>query len=225
MLSETKKKITVPKMSGLRERKRKNAREKIASAAIKLFIANGYEQTTFDEIAAFADVSKRGIFLHFATKEDIAFATQEQELIVLQQELDARPKNEPWTIAIENALDETAKKMLVAENLDMIKLIAKTPSLIGREKLRYTFFADIFETAIKERSNIGLNNPERAKLLAKIVAIEICTTFNKQILTCSCAKDIVKKIRIDFKRLWEDLRIFSEEGFRIYSEQCENLTS
>ena len=47
---------------GLRERKRRQTRERIAQAAMTLFLDQGFEATTIDQIAEAADVSKRGFF-------------------------------------------------------------------------------------------------------------------------------------------------------------------
>lgn len=48
-------------------------REALITAAIELFTANGYEQTTVEQIAESAGVAPRTFFHHFAAKEDILF--------------------------------------------------------------------------------------------------------------------------------------------------------
>ena len=48
-------------------------REALISAAIELFTANGYDQTTIEQISAVAGVAPRTFFHHFATKDDILF--------------------------------------------------------------------------------------------------------------------------------------------------------
>lgn len=45
-------------------------RENLASAAIKLFLAKGFERTTADEIAEEAGVARRTFFRYFRAKED-----------------------------------------------------------------------------------------------------------------------------------------------------------
>lgn len=62
------------KPEGLRARKRRETLQRISEAALKLFVAKGYEATTLDEIAATAGISRRTFFYYFDSKEDILHA-------------------------------------------------------------------------------------------------------------------------------------------------------
>jgi AcrR family transcriptional regulator len=61
---------------GLRERKRRETLDRIAEAGLRLFIAKGYEETTLDDIAATADISRRTFFHYFRSKDQILLAWQ-----------------------------------------------------------------------------------------------------------------------------------------------------
>jgi AcrR family transcriptional regulator len=63
---------------GLRERKKRAAREAIATTARRLFAERGYDAVTVAEVAAAADVSEKTVFNYFPTKEDLAFAGREE---------------------------------------------------------------------------------------------------------------------------------------------------
>lgn len=52
-------------------RKQALVRDAIYDAAIDLFARNGFQQTTVDEIAQHAGVSRRSFFRYFATKDDV----------------------------------------------------------------------------------------------------------------------------------------------------------
>src|ERR1700739_3018769 len=58
---------------GLRDRKRQRTRQALISAAMRLFAAKGYEQTTVAEIAAAAEGSTKTFFNHFASKDEVLF--------------------------------------------------------------------------------------------------------------------------------------------------------
>ena len=65
---------------GLRERKKARTRAAIQEHALRLFKAQGYAETTIEQIADAADVSQSTFFRYFPTKEDV----------VLHDELDPR---------------------------------------------------------------------------------------------------------------------------------------
>src|SRR5271165_4671162 len=62
---------TLPKLT---DRKR----EAILQAAIAEFIRNGFEATSMDKIAATAEVSKRTVYNHFPSKDDLFAAILQQ---------------------------------------------------------------------------------------------------------------------------------------------------
>jgi AcrR family transcriptional regulator len=62
------------KPEGLRERKRRQTRQRIAEAGLSLFHRKGYEATTLDEIAAAAGISRRTFFYYFASKDEVLLA-------------------------------------------------------------------------------------------------------------------------------------------------------
>ena len=63
-----------PASGDRRARRKEQTRERIVDAAIELFIAQGYDATTVDQIAAAADVARGTFFNHFPGKEDVTHA-------------------------------------------------------------------------------------------------------------------------------------------------------
>ena len=59
---------------GRRERQRLLMRERLLSAALDLFAANGFAETTIDQIAERADVARQTVLNHFPHKTDFARA-------------------------------------------------------------------------------------------------------------------------------------------------------
>jgi AcrR family transcriptional regulator len=58
---------------GLRELKKSQTRQLIATTAAQLFARSGFDHVTVDEIAQAAQVSKKTVFNYFPTKEDLVF--------------------------------------------------------------------------------------------------------------------------------------------------------
>jgi AcrR family transcriptional regulator len=66
---------------GLRERKRRQTLRAITDAGLRLFLANGYDETTLDDIAAAANISRRTFFSYFESKEEILQAATDTGFI------------------------------------------------------------------------------------------------------------------------------------------------
>jgi AcrR family transcriptional regulator len=62
------------KPEGLREHKKRRTHQRIAEVGLNLFLANGYDATTLDEIAAAAGISRRTFFSYFKSKDEILLA-------------------------------------------------------------------------------------------------------------------------------------------------------
>ncbi|MDF2710736.1 MAG: hypothetical protein K0R62_6388 [Nonomuraea muscovyensis] len=60
-----------------RDRKKRLTRQRIVTAAMKLFVEQGYEQTTVAQIAVAADVDPKTFFNYFRSKDEVVFADTE----------------------------------------------------------------------------------------------------------------------------------------------------
>ena len=57
----------------------------LAAVAQRLFVAGGFEQTSIEDVAAAAGISRRTFFRYFATKADVLFADSPAELARLRE--------------------------------------------------------------------------------------------------------------------------------------------
>lgn len=57
----------------LAERRRLQTRDEVAKIAIELFTEVGFDETSMDDVAEHAGVSRRTVYRHFATKADLVF--------------------------------------------------------------------------------------------------------------------------------------------------------
>ncbi|MEV0135963.1 TetR family transcriptional regulator [Dactylosporangium sp. NPDC050688] len=88
----------------LAERKRQLVRNELTEAALKLLGVQGFEETTIDQMAAAAGVSRRTFFRYFRSKEDVITESLCDHGRRLSQILSARPTTEPPAVALHNTL-------------------------------------------------------------------------------------------------------------------------
>jgi AcrR family transcriptional regulator len=127
-----------------RERKKRQTRDALVRAALRLFDAQGYEQTAVREITDAVDVSERTFFRYFASKEDLALSFVRDFAGALLRALADRPAAEAPLTALRNAfrtslLEVTGDEGPHAEEstyLLVVRLIDSTPSLLAAH-LRY----------------------------------------------------------------------------------------
>jgi AcrR family transcriptional regulator len=154
---------------GLRERKRRQTRERISEAAIALFIARGFDATTVDDIAAAADVSKRSFFDYFPTKEDVIFAWQDGFGESLAAAVAERPADEPLLNVIEEAFVAVVTKAVAdPRTLAISDLICGTEALRARDQMKYAKLEQVLVDALVQRTK-GKDGHLRARLLAMMV--------------------------------------------------------
>ncbi|MFB7188846.1 TetR/AcrR family transcriptional regulator [Streptomyces sp. NPDC056230] len=130
-------------MSGqnLRTRRMQRTREDVARTAAGLFLDQGYEQTTVDQIAEAAEVSPRTVFRYFPAKEDLVLAPLTASGDALVAALRSRPEEENPMRAMRAALGAVLRTLEEggASGVDapLLRLIDRTPGL-NAELLRRT---------------------------------------------------------------------------------------
>jgi AcrR family transcriptional regulator len=122
---------------GLREKKRRETLQRIAETGLKLFVANGYEETTLDAIAEAAGISRRTIFYYFKSKEEILLAYQSGSIeiirnAVLQESTDQAPLD-----AVMNALLKLASHYKSDDMIVIDRLLRSTEQLRASKQAKY----------------------------------------------------------------------------------------
>jgi len=67
------------------EKRKAATKAKIFKAAVELFLEQGYEMTTIEQIVARADVAKGTFFIHFPTKKAVIFYLGEQRVALMEE--------------------------------------------------------------------------------------------------------------------------------------------
>jgi AcrR family transcriptional regulator len=90
---------------------------KISEVALDLFLDHGFENVTVDAVASAVGVSRRTIFRHFPTKEEIPFPDHKQRLDLQRDYLaSAEPTADPLDVVVE-ACGVVMRDFLLHEDL------------------------------------------------------------------------------------------------------------
>ncbi|MEU7576261.1 TetR family transcriptional regulator [Streptomyces sp. NPDC041068] len=118
---------------GVRARARRAMKTELALLALELFAERGYEETTVEDIARAAGLSKRSFFRYFPAKEDVVFGSVESMADEVADEVLARPADEaPWD-CLHRVLGSWQGRIHSSERqLAELTLIESTPSLRAR---------------------------------------------------------------------------------------------
>ena len=137
----------------LRERTRRAVQADIAAAAVGLFLEQGFEVTTMDQVAAAAGVSRRSLFRYFDTKEDMVLGNLRETGRAVQARLAARPADEPPWDALRAALramiDEPGHSL--TRILKLARMLFDTPSLRARHLEKQLEWLDLLAPEIDKR--------------------------------------------------------------------------
>ena len=125
-----------PKPVPIRERTRRLAQTELTSVAQGLFLAQGYEDTTVDQFAAAAGMSKRTFFRYFPSKDDLVIGKYDLYADRMAEALDARPEDEPVWQSLRRVFDITLDYVedphQRARNEAMEEIVRSTPQLHAR---------------------------------------------------------------------------------------------
>jgi len=165
-MSET---IPSARPEGLRERKRRETRQRIAETALRLFLADGYERTTLDAIAAEASISRRTFFSYFKSKDDIILFGLAADWAQLMAELlktptDALPLDAVRDVMMKRIARYTTEQMTAIDNLMM-----SSESLLARKQ---TFYVEQEQELFNTLCEIW-RQPERRTALRMVAVVSI----------------------------------------------------
>ncbi|MFG2709311.1 TetR/AcrR family transcriptional regulator [Streptomyces goshikiensis] len=158
--------------AGLRERKKRRTRDALLRAALLLFISQGYEKTTVDEITDAVDVSQRTFFRYFANKEEVAFAVQDLVESHFVAALRARPGAEGPLEAMRNAvlaswdtIGEAISEVVPVElYMSTYRLIESTPALLAVHLRRSTELEERISLLIAAREGLDVDADPRPRV-------------------------------------------------------------
>ncbi|WP_437675308.1 acyl-CoA-like ligand-binding transcription factor [Sorangium sp. So ce131] len=188
---------------GLRERKKERTRAQIIETAIDLFLKNGYERTTLDEVLGAVEISRRTFFRYFESKEDLLIAWMDQLIEVACEAIRARPPGEPPLVAIHNAIRNTLRwfhegnlpRFVAAQ-----QLVAKTPAVRARQSERLGHCAEAIRAPLAARMSLDPQRDLAPRVLASC-AIAIMNSTIEAWLARGATEDLLELVDEAFRAL------------------------
>jgi AcrR family transcriptional regulator len=155
---------------GLRERKKREARQRISDVATRLFAQRGFEAVTVVEIAEAAGVAKATVTNYFPRKEDLLLDLQAEAEQLLVDAIRARPPGQSVVEAVRALMHRLLiqRHALSAAAPGMARfghLMAESPALLSRAREQREYL----ESAVARRLTEETGDPVRADLVARLL--------------------------------------------------------
>lgn len=125
----------------------------LSQIALKLFIERGFEQTTVDEIAAEAGISRRTLFRYFQTKNDLPWGDFDNLLEGMRDRLAHAQHDAPISDVLRSAVIEFNQfpQDELAMHRSRMWLLLNVPTLMAHSTLRYAEWRQVIAEFVANR--------------------------------------------------------------------------
>jgi AcrR family transcriptional regulator len=138
-------------VTGLRERKREETRRRITDAGMCLFIEQGIDATTVDEIAAAAGISRRTFFHYFPSKDDILLSLQQGMGGLIAERVRHGDATASPLELIRAAVIATCAEVPAEDMMKIDRLMKASPAVQARKQASYVEHERTLFAALRER--------------------------------------------------------------------------
>lgn len=158
---------------GLRERNKRERRQRLEDVALQLFERDGFEHTTIEQIAAVAGIAPRTFFSYFASKDDLVLADYDERLGRIVEELTRRPTDEPAWDALRASFAAVASdyQAQAARISRRFELMLATPTVFARSLQLQAGWEQTIAQRLARRDSSGPGDPAPRLLAAAALAV------------------------------------------------------
>ncbi|GAA4622497.1 TetR/AcrR family transcriptional regulator [Actinoallomurus vinaceus] len=203
---------------GLRERKKRETRQRIADVAMGLFMIRGFDQTTVADIAEAADVSVNTVFNYFKTKEDLFFDRQDVAVQSLGRVVASRREGESIVEALRRdfheALDERDWRYGIVNGAgDFYEMVMASPALRGRMREMHELRKGYLAQVLAEETDADPDDPVPRFVAAQVVA-----------LTQAISGEYLRRLRAgeSYVVILPSVRVAADRGFDLLKSGIGN---
>jgi AcrR family transcriptional regulator len=164
--------------STLQSRKQQFVRDAIFDAAIDLFAANGFDETTVEEVAKAAGISRRSFFRYFANKDDLLAQSVLNYGAVLAEAIEACPSDlSPLEVVRETI--STGVKHVAAQprTRQIIEIAIRSPAAKRSHLSRMIDVEDRLAEAFAGRLKSSSRDAMKPRLLAGLTLAVMNSTI------------------------------------------------
>jgi AcrR family transcriptional regulator len=171
--------------AGLRERKKQQTRIALSWAAIQLIVERGYSAVRIEDIAEAAGVSVRTFGNYFSSKAEAVAARHLDRVLLVADELRARPASEPLWTSLTAAIEahfalgtEAAGEAMPSRTWqDGVRLMVTEPALLGELYRANSVAAAEISAAVAERTGTDPTRDIYPKLVAAVFGAALGTVM------------------------------------------------
>ena len=165
----------------LRERNKIRTRKALSRAAMTLYKEQGFENTTIDQIAAAADVSRRTFFRYFPCKEAVCFPHAHDWMEGLARQMESRAEGEPPFAALRRAAASLAREFEASrEHLLFQKtLVSASPALTAYEKQVNARWSAVVEAGLMHGGVVSAAHRRQLRIFAGAVTGALLATVQQ----------------------------------------------
>ena len=184
---------------GLRARKKRETRERIAATARDLFVTHGFEQVTVVDVARAAQVSEATVFNYFRTKDELFFGGGlEQFQATTLAAVRDRPAGESATAAfrrftvanVAHAADPGAAELIISS----ARVVHRSTALQARER-------EIVATTTNELAELlhdeGISRMESLVMANALIGVQraIVSEIRSEVLAGRHGPDLADRVQ------------------------------
>ena len=156
---------------GLREIKMGRTRRQIADHAFALFMTQGFESTTIEQIATAAEVGTRTLYRYYPTKESLIVDFVESSLGAAAEELRRQPDDMPLPQALYTMIDTVLR--VTNEDTERVLAVYRLADQAPSVQARLAEQALRWRIGVAEEVAKRIGGGEHAELVAALTAANV----------------------------------------------------
>ncbi|MFI0729841.1 TetR/AcrR family transcriptional regulator [Streptomyces sp. NPDC021225] len=162
---------------GLRERKKRQVKQRISDMATALFLEHGFEAVTIAAVAEVADVSVNTVYNYFPAKEDLLFDREDEVVERPSRLVRERGEGVPAVRAVLDRLRQDVAERNPYAGMDpgyarFMQVIQESPTLMARLLRMQGQIVDRLATTLREETGAAADDPTPEFIAHQLVGMQ-----------------------------------------------------